>query len=212
MMVMVANQSNPWFWYLAGKHPGSIGHLYGPGAGNARGPYPFMPYALDNGAFPAWTNGEAWDEDEWMRLLRWSALSGQRPLWALVPDVVCDREATLRQWFTYVGRVEALAIRPGFAVQDGMTFADVPDDDCMLFLGGGDEWKDAAIEPWCRRFPGRVHVGRVNTWDRLVRSWRAGAVSVDGTGWWHRNLTRTGQGQLAELVKFITETEGGPPC
>ncbi len=44
-------------------------------------------------------------------------------------------------------------------------------------------------------------VGRVNRWDRLVRSWRAGAVSVDGTGWFHET-----NGQLAELTKFIDET------
>lgn len=46
-------------------------------------------------------------------------------------------------------------------------------------------------------------MGRVNRWDRLVRSYRAGAVSVDGSGWYHRS-----NGQLAELYKFIRETHG----
>lgn len=69
--------------------------------------------------------------------------------------------------------------------------------------GGGDEFKDAAIAPWCARFPGRVHVLRVNNWDRLVRSWRAGAVSVDGSGWFHRDPRSN---QRADLVKFLRET------
>jgi hypothetical protein len=85
-----------------------------------------------------------------------------------------------------------------------MTFDDVPDEECVVFLGGSTEWKLAAINPWCARFPGRVHVGRVNTWERLVRCWRAGAIAVDGTGWFHRK-------QLADLTKFLGET-GGVAC
>lgn len=84
-----------------------------------------------------------------------------------------------------------------FAVQDGMTFDDVPAD-CVLFLGGSTEWKEAAIKPWCLRFPGRVHVGRVNTWRRLMACYEAGAISVDGTGW----FTKHG-GQAADLERFF---------
>lgn len=198
-MVMPANCGGSDIGYLAGRYPGSIGHIYSPGG--QRGPFAYLPYALDNGAFVAWSKKEPWDEASWRRLLIWAAMSGQAPLWALVPDVVADRAGTLAAWQRYADVVRGFGFRPAFAAQDGMTFADVPDDRCALFLGGGDEWKDAAIGPWCERFPGRVHVGRVNRWDRLVRSWRAGAVSVDGSGWYHRS-----NGQLAELQKFIRET------
>lgn len=201
-MVMVANQTGTHFGFLAGRYPGAIGHLYSPGKGKA-GPFQYFPYALDNGAFIAFEKKLSWDEAGWKRLLLWSAMTGQRPLWALVPDVVADRAATLKRWGQYVGEVRRYRFRPAFAVQDGMTFADVPDSDCILFLGGGNEFKDTAIGPWCARFPGRVHVGRVNRWDRLIRSYRAGAVSVDGTGWYH-----TDNGQRAELEKFIRETHG----
>jgi hypothetical protein len=88
-----------------------------------------------------------------------------------------------------------------------MTFDDVPDPDCILFVGGSDEWKDAAIEPWCARFPGRVHVARVNTWRRLVTSWRAGAVSIDGTGWFRKGtVAKVRETQHSELRKFLRET------
>lgn len=62
-----------------------------------------------------------------------------------------------------------------------------------------------AIAPWCARFPGRVHVARVNTWDRLIACWRAGAISVDGTGWFHK--ARKGQNQGNDLRKFLRETD-----
>jgi len=201
-MVMVANQSNMTFGYLAGRFPGRIGHLYSPGG--QRGPYPWMPYALDNGAYSSFLSGEEWKPDRWRALLRWAALSGQAPLWVLVPDVVKNREATIERWHQYSNEVRAFGFRPAFAAQDGMTVADVPDSECVVFLGGGDEWKDEAIAPWCFALPGRVHVGRVNRWDRLARCWYAGAVSVDGTGWFHKT-----NGQLGELVKFIDETS---PC
>jgi hypothetical protein len=196
-MVMVSNQTGFEWGYLAGQYPGALGHLYSPGA--QRGPWDFMPYALDNGAFPAWEKGKQFDFTAWRLLLNWGRLQQLRPLWAAVPDVVTDREATLAAWGIYEGEVLAAGMRPAFVVQDGMTFADVPSASCVLFIGGSTEWKDAAIEPWCRRFPGRVHVGRVNNADRLLRSYRAGAISVDGTGWWHK-------AQKAELMQFLRET------
>lgn len=204
-MVMVANDGGMEIGLLAGRYPGSLGHLYSPGA--QRGPWEEMPYALDNGAFSAWEKKIPWDEAAWKRLLLWAAMSGQRPLWAVVPDVVADRAATLERWRQYEGEVRRFGFRPAFAVQDGMTFDDVPSDDCMLFIGGGDEFKDSAIVPWCARFPGRVHVARVNRWKRLAACYHAGAVSVDGTGWFHKT-NGPGGGQRGELVKFIRETKG----
>ena len=210
MIVMVSNHSGTEVGYLAGRYPGALGHLYSPGG--QRGPYRFLPYALDNGAFPAYLAGQPWQPEPWRELLRWAAWSMQAPLWSLVPDVVADREATLRAWSIYLPEVQRWGFRPAFAVQDGMTFKDIPDDAAVLFIGGSDEFKDEAIGPWCRRFPGRVHVGRVTTADRLLRCYRAGAVSVDGNRWFTKNVRVRrgggGGGQQAELVKFIEETHG----
>jgi hypothetical protein len=203
MLVMVSNATGIEVGLLAGKHPGRIGHLFSPGG--QRGPWMEIPYALDNGAWPAFLNHEEWSEEEWMALLRWAALSGIAPLWALVPDVVGNREQTMERWPLYAPVVRSFGFRPAFAVQNGMTFADVPDDECMLFIGGDDAFKDAAIAPWCARFPGRVHVGRVNYWNRLVACWRAGAVSVDGTGWFRKGRS-IGSSQANDLRKFLRET------
>jgi hypothetical protein len=196
MIIMLSNQTGIVEGYLAAKYPGKVGHLFSPGG--QRGPWDFMPYALDNGAFPAFTKKEEWDAGAWFNLLRWAQWSGQQPLWALVPDVVGDRVATLKKWEVFSPMVVERGFKPAFAVQDGMTFDDAPDG-CVLFLGGSTEWKCAAIPRWCEKFTGRVHVGRVNTIDRLLAAYRAGAISVDGTGWFHK-------GQRAGLIKFLEET------
>lgn len=206
---MVSNRCGIEVGLLAGKYPGRIGHLYSPGG--QRGPWLEIPYALDNGAWPAFKNHRPWDEAAWRALLNWAALSGMPPRWALVPDAVGDRDETLARWRHYAGVVRGLGFRCAFALQDGMTFDDVPDGECTLFLGGSTLWKERAIAPWCERFPGRVHVARVNTWRRLVACWRAGAVSVDGTGWFRKGNgigSKSGHKttQDAELRKFLRET------
>ncbi len=208
MMIMVSNATGVEVGLLAGKYPGRIGHLFSPGG--QRGPWLEIPHALDNGAWPAFKNGQPWSEAEWRALLAWAAMAGWSPLWALVADVVGDRDGTLRAWERYESTVRGFGFRRAFAVQNGMTFADVPDSECMLFLGGDDAWKDASISPWCARFPGRVHVGRVNYWDRLVACWRAGAVSVDGTGWFRKGRS-IGSSQANDLRKFLRETSQPQP-
>jgi hypothetical protein len=63
MIVMPANNTGIWVGYLAGRFPGRIGHLFSPGA--QRGPFGFMPYAIDNGVF---AKGDAWEEEHfWAR-------------------------------------------------------------------------------------------------------------------------------------------------
>ena len=203
MLVMVSNATGIEVGLLAGRHPGRIGHLFSPTG--QRGPWRDVPHALDNGAWPAFKNQRPWDEAEWRRLINWALLAGIPPLWSLVPDVVGDRAGTLAQWDRFEHVVRDTGFRRAFAVQNGMTFSDVPDDECMLFLGGDDAWKDASIGPWCARFPGRVHVGRVNYWDRLIACWRAGAVSVDGTGWFRKGRS-IGSSQANDLRKFLRET------
>jgi hypothetical protein len=205
VMVMVSNATGMEVGLMAGANPGRIGHLYSPDG--ARGPWVEVPYALDTGDYPAWEHGTPWNEPGWRALLLWAAMSGIRPLWAVVHDSPGDRDETLRRWEQYESIVREFGFRRAFAVQDGMDFGDVPDDECMIFIGGSDvgNWKDNAIAPWCKRFPNRVHVARVNGADRLLRCYRAGAVSVDGTGWFHKTNNKSG-GQLAVLRKFLRET------
>jgi hypothetical protein len=107
---MVSNQTGMDVGILTMRYPGRLGHLFSPGG--QRGPWAEMPYALDNGAWPAFKNGAEWSEPEWRQLLAWSSMSGQPPLWALVPDVVADRRGTMERWDRYVGIIRGLGFRP----------------------------------------------------------------------------------------------------
>lgn len=203
MIVMPANSTGIVCGYLAGRYPGLLGHLFSPDA--QRGPWPFMPYALDNGAFGAFTGNKPWDPVPWLELLMWAKNSGQAPRWILVPDVVGDRLATLRKWDAHALASRQFGWSLAFAAQDGMTFADVPADAEVVFLGGSTEWKLEALRPWCARFP-RVHVGRVNGYRMLRLCEAAGAESCDGTGWFRGDAE-----QLRGLTTWLAETSGERP-
>src|SRR5262245_18058296 len=126
MLVMPANWSKSIVHYWAGRFPGYLGHLYSPGA--QRGPYPWLPYALDNGRFSAWDKKTEWNEAAYWQLIEWAKASGQAPQWVLVPDVLVDREATLDEWQQWEPRLAPYRWPLAFAAQDGMTSEDVPAD------------------------------------------------------------------------------------
>jgi hypothetical protein len=126
--VMPANATG-WFWHCLARETGKIGHLLSPGA--QRGPYPWLPYALDCGSFACWDQAKRYFDDskwrrvepEWLRLLEWARCNNQKPLWAIVPDVPGDWDRT---WVRYGQKAGLLDdIPPAVAVQNGATVADV---------------------------------------------------------------------------------------
>lgn len=190
--------------WLAGRYPGRIGWLLSPSGW--RMPHRWMPYALDNGAYPAWNNNQPWDREAFLNLLRTASgyfLTGTikaAPLWIVVPDVVADREATIERWHEWGPELRYFGWPLAFAVQDGMTQADVPGDADVIFVGGTTEWKWRTMWQWCQDNP-RVHVGRVNGYGGLWDCHDAGAESCDGTGWF-----RGDQEQLAGLERYLDES------
>ena len=198
MVVMPSCNAGIRIGYLAGRYPGTLGHLFSPG--DQKGPFAFMPYALDNGVFGA---GDKWVAEPWIKLLEWAKLSGQMPLWTLVPDAVGDRPLTLKRWTDFRKTAASYGWPLAFAVQDGMKASDVPKRADVVFVGGTTEWKWRTMAEWCRRFA-RVHVGRVNSFKRLVECEEAGAESADGTGW-----TRGDQVQWRGLEAFVRGERSG---
>lgn len=196
MMVMPSNHSAPWVHYWSGYRPKSVGHLYSPGG--HRGPYQWLPFALDNGAFAGF------DESRWRALLRWACLSGYRPLWVAVPDAVGDPGKTSAMWGQYYDFAQGFGWPLAFVCQDGHQAQDVPTEAEVVFVGGSTDWKRMTAAYWCERFPA-VHIGRVNTyhWLRYFRD--AGATSCDGTGFGRGDKT-----QLNGLLRFLAETHGAP--
>jgi hypothetical protein len=204
VIVMPANTTGIRTGYLAGRFPGKIGHLFSPGAQS--GPYEFADYALDNGAFSAYTHGKEWDEAGWIKLLEWAKLSGQRPRWALVPDVVADRNGTLQRWEKYAPIAARYGWPLAFAVQDGMVPADVPKEAEVIFVGGSTQWKWDTVRDWCDAFE-RVHVGRVNSYRRLWECHEAGAEGCDGAGWFRGDLFAPRK--WPALLAYLEESTSG---
>jgi hypothetical protein len=191
MKVMPANATG-WFWHCLARETGRIGHLFSPGA--QRGPWPWMPYALDNGAFSAWDqkkniwNEDKWDLNAWKRMIFWAETQTQKPLWAIVPDWIGDGQRTIERWYQFIDQVP---FSKALAVQDGMTVDQVrilnPD---VVAIGGTTDWKWATVEMWAKEFP-RVHVLRVNSPSKLDYLESLGIESCDGTGWNRGNRQQT---------------------
>ena len=203
MRIMPANNTGSRMKELAAAYPNCLGQMFGPSGWRK----PFLPYGLDNGAFPAWTNGREWDEAAFVKLLesanRFVRDGGEEPLWVVTPDVVADKEATKLRWLEWAPRLRDYGWPLAFAVQDGMHEHDVPKDADVVFVGGTTVWKWKTVNLWGYLFP-RVHVGRVNSYRLLWRALEAGAESCDGTGWFLGD-----QRQLAGLDQFLREWTAG---
>lgn len=190
MTVMPANSSG-WFWHVLARETGRIGHLYSPKA--QRGPWPWFPYALDNGAFACWNSKdntfdyEKWKrvEQHWEHLIFWASCAPIKPRWAIVPDVPGNAKETLIRYPLFMWQIMDARIPLALAVQDGMEPADVlalevqPD---VICVGGSTEWKWSTVERWAKTFP-RVHLLRCNAPDKLDWLESIGVESCDGTGW-----------------------------
>lgn len=191
---MPANCSGPKVDALERHAPGRLANLLSPG-GFRRVP---RPYAVDNGAYIAFTHRRPFDGAAYLDHLR-RCVEFRSPLWVAVPDVVADRAGTLAAWREWEPAVRRLlpGVPLAFVAQDGMTAADVPAGADVVFVGGSYGWKWRTLRHWCGRFP-RVHVGRVNSPARLWECDDAGAESCDGTGWF-----RGDKRQLAGLVAYL---------
>lgn len=139
-------------------------------------------YSLDNGAFSCFKNNTLFCNDTFLNFLdKWFAKNIIKPKWIVVPDVVGDKEKTIKYYYHWEDKLKCYNTPLAFAVQDGMTRKDVPKTADIIFVGGTTDWKVETIPYWTSHFP-KVHVARVNGWTRLFTSYLAGAESVDGTG------------------------------
>lgn len=143
-----------------------------------------FPYALDNGAWSAFTRGRPFDELAFSVALR---KMGGAADWTVIPDVVASGAASLDLSLRWMRRVLDESPRGMLAVQNGMTVADVRPfvgPRVGIFIGGDTAWKLATLLDWTqlgREVGAWVHVGRVNTARRIAVCQLAGATSFDGT-------------------------------
>lgn len=158
---------------------------------SARGPLrpERFRYALDNGAWTAFQQGELFDVPAFERAV---TLLGPGADWIVLPDIVAGGLASLRfslDWLdTLRNRPELHGAQYLLAVQNGMEpqhIAPLAGPEIGIFVGGDTPWKLATIATWTRLAHERgaiCHVGRVNTVRRIRLCAAAGADSFDGSG------------------------------
>lgn len=188
-MIVMPSNSTGWWCHTLARETGRLGHLFSPGA--QRGPWPWFPYALDNGAYACWTkktnvfDDEKWavTERAWQRLIVWAQVAAIKPLWAIVPDVPGHDARTIEKWNalapTLTGVPLALAVQDGMEARDVHNLAVAP---AVIAVGGSDDWKASTWRLWAAAFP-RVHLLRCNAPLLLPELEAAGVESCDGTGW-----------------------------
>jgi hypothetical protein len=134
----------------------------------------------DNGCFGKGYPGD----DKWWAWLQ--ILPADRCEFAVAPDVVADAVATEARSVPWLAKIRSLGIPAAFVAQDGLENLTVPWDEFdVLFIGGSTEWKLGAH---ARRIVGeakardkRVHMGRVNSFQRLRYAQAIECDSADGT-------------------------------
>ena len=141
-----------------------------------------IPWAADNDAFGGWTEAR---ENAWVTMLgRLEGLPGCR--FVTCPDVVADAAGTARLFDRWEPEVRRRGLPVGLVAQDGAR--DLPWDRLdALFLGGSTEFKlGHAAEVLAREARARgkwVHMGRVNSAQRIAYAKSIGCDSVDGQSW-----------------------------
>tara|TARA_R110001592_G_C13128914_1_gene746425 strand:- start:247 stop:942 length:696 start_codon:yes stop_codon:yes gene_type:complete len=161
----------PWRWLLSPFRP------------NGADVSKCLGYAIDNGAFVYGNRELPFDPAPFMRDVD---RYGERADWVVIPDVLCDKDATLDQADRWIDVLDGLPLL--IVAQDGMVEEDLKSfcsKGIGIFIGGSTEFKLEAI-PWiaqlCNSHDVLCHVGRVNTARRMDICINGSAHSFDGSG------------------------------
>jgi len=145
---------------------------------------PPLPYAIDNGAWSCHLQNHTFAkiEDRFTQLVdRW----GQNADFIIVPDIVAGGLESLAFSLEWLPKIKT-PLRL-LAVQDGMKHHHIErhlKKNIGIFVGGSTEWKLKTIGYWgnlAKRTKAYIHVGRVNTAQRITACLDADIDSFDGT-------------------------------
>jgi hypothetical protein len=152
-----------------------------------RNPKRGIPWALDNGAYSAWTQGRPLDLDRFERVLK-KVPADHRPDFAVLPDIVAGGLASL------VLSIDATRWVPHgwpwyLAVQDGIRTEHLAHHAKRIsgvFLGGTIAYKlrtGAAWAEWAHDHGMPLHYARCGTAERIAHAIAIGADSIDSMSW-----------------------------
>lgn len=198
MMYLAANNGNSVMHFLAGRYPGKIGMMMSPASGFSQ-PKSWMPYAIDNGKYSAWQLGRLWDDSRFFEMLDKCRICAYKPIWIVAPDEVGCWKRTESLWYLYEPRLRDYKFDLAYVAQDGAAPKSIPASADVIFIGGTTKWKWENAKRFCESFP-RVHIGRVNSAEKLEYCEKIGAESCDGSG-----FTREGADspRIRGLMNFL---------
>ena len=170
-------------WYMAStsqinpKYNDTIGQIETSGSVHWKRINQGIWWCLDNGVFTHKFNLE-----KWLEQIKSLIPNQSKCLFIVIPDVVGDSKKTLAQFMRYRQMIKGFPV--AFVSQDGIKNIDVPWDDFdCLFVGGTDEHKLGKEGGWiineAKKHGKWVHIGRVNSPNRILKFWQAD--SWDGT-------------------------------
>jgi len=184
-----------------------IGYLLDPASANLL-PEEARAWAADNSAF------SGFDEAAFVRMLdRMADLPAERRakcLFVASPDVVGDARATLARFEYWEPRLRERGWPVALVGQDHLTFRDMPwERISAFFVGGSTEWKLNKAPLFidaCKKRGIWVHMGRVNTFNRMHYAKVLGCDSVDGSKFsrWSRTYIPDA---LLELSRLRSQRE-----
>ena len=149
---------------------------------------PWQYWALDNGAYRAYTRNTEFDEERFLNTV-YNKLPkcGLDPDFITVPDIVASKES-FKFSLKWRERLSDLNNYSWYlVVQDGMVVDQVEKEISKfdgLFVGGTVKWKIATGKDWielAHSYSLPCHIGKVGTYKRLVWAIRIGADSIDST-------------------------------
>ena len=153
-------------------------------------------FAIDNGAY------NRFDADKFRRVLAREKPNRGRCIFVAAPDVVGSARRTLEVFSHWYPKLAGWPV--ALVCQDGQEDLDIPWRLIAgVFIGGSTEWKlSVAAEQIVRAAQaiGKwVHVGRVNTPQRIDKFYEMGVDSIDGA-----SFARHGNGYSRDRKKCVT--------
>ena len=153
-------------------------------------------WALDNGAYKAYTDNTEFDEDRFLKTVYEKVpKSDMKPDFIVVPDIVGGGKESLGFSLHWYNRLRGLSKYNWYlAVQDGMEIDEVEkviDKFGGIFVGGTVKWKVKTGEEWVKLAHAHnlpCHIGRVGVFRRIIWARRINADSIDSTSFiWKPN-------------------------
>ena len=158
------------------------------------GVLPWQYWALDNGAYKAYTDGMEFDENRFLKTLYEKLPKSEMvPDFIVVPDLVGKGQESLGFSLHWNNRLQDLSKYNWYlAVQDGMEIDEIEkviDKFDGIFVGGTVKWKVKTGEEWVKlahRHKVPCHIGRVGVFRRIIWASRVKADSIDSTSFIYR--------------------------